>query len=88
MTCTHCGSHYINSDGRCGLCARQVIHPIVNDISKDALIIYCRGLSMIDRDKQKRGAKPKYSDPQHIAKTKAAMRRYWTRKRQLEKEAE
>jgi hypothetical protein len=88
MTCTHCGSHYINSDGRCGLCARQVIHPIVNDNSKDALIIYCRGLAKGDGTVTKRGAKPKYSDPQHIAKTKAAMRRYWTRKRQLEKEAE
>ena len=48
MTCTHCGSHYINSDGRCGLCARQVIHPIVKEISKDELKEQCLKMNSIE----------------------------------------
>lgn len=46
--CERCGSHYINEDGRCGLCARQVIHVPVKEQSKDELRAQCLKMNSIE----------------------------------------
>lgn len=62
MTCTHCGSHYINSDGRCGLCARQLIHPpSIPEQSKNELIAECTRLNETERKQYKKKGQLKFN---------------------------